>query len=80
MVVVTVLLDDHGLVTIPAVPIPKVFAVAVTIAIAMNFAHGHTVGTDTDSDLFRASGNRAADAHHGDYSDCVLYHCRLLSM
>jgi hypothetical protein len=77
-IVVAVLPDNDGL-AIPAVPIPIVFTVAVTIAVAMNFAHGHAVGAYTDSDFFRAGRNCTADTHHGGYGDCVLDHCVLLS-
>jgi len=79
-IAVVVLLDDDGLVAIPAVPNVLAVAVAVTIAIAMNFANGHAVGTHTDSDFFRAGRNCAADAYHGGDCDCVLNHCVLLSM
>jgi hypothetical protein len=80
MVVVTVLFDDDGFVTIAAVPNVLAVTIAVAITIAMNFAHGHAVGTDADSDFFGAGRNRAEDADHGGYSDCVLYHCVLQSM
>jgi hypothetical protein len=75
-IVVAVLPDNDRFVTIPAVPIPIVFTVAVTIAITMNFAHGHAVWTYTDSDFFRAGRNCAADTYHGSYGDCVLNHLR----
>ncbi|WP_172899775.1 hypothetical protein [Bradyrhizobium erythrophlei] len=75
-VVVTVLPNDNRFVTIPAVPIPKVFT--VTIAITMTFTHGHAMRTYTDSEFFRSSRNCAANTHHGGYCYCVLNHCVLL--
>jgi hypothetical protein len=73
-VVVTVLPNDNRFVTIPAVPIPKVFTVTIAITVTMTFTHGHAIRTYTDSDFFRSSRNCAANTHHGGYCYCVLDH------
>jgi hypothetical protein len=77
-VVVTVLPNDNRFVTIPAVPIPKVFTVTIASTVTMTFTHGHAMRTYTDSEFFRSSRNCAANTHHGGYCYCVLNHCVLL--
>jgi hypothetical protein len=74
-VVITVLPDNNCLITIPAVPIPKMLTVA--IAIAMTFTHRHARRAYTDSDFLRSGGNCAANTHHGGHYYCVSYHCVL---
>jgi hypothetical protein len=49
-VVITILPDNNRLVTISAVPIPKVFTIAITVT--TTFTHGHAMRTYTDSDFF----------------------------
>jgi hypothetical protein len=75
-VVITVLPDNNRFVAISAVPIPKVFTIAITVT--TTFPHGHAMRTYTDSDFFRCSRNCAANTHHGGYCYCVLDHCVLL--
>jgi hypothetical protein len=73
---ISVLPDNDRFVTISAVPIPKVFTIAITVT--TTFTHGHAMRTYTDSDFFRSSRNCAANTHHGGYCYCVLNHRVLL--
>ncbi|MDB5637085.1 MAG: hypothetical protein JWP51_1993 [Bradyrhizobium sp.] len=77
-VVITVLPDNNCLVTISAVPIPKVFTVTIAITVTMTFTHRYATRTYTDSDFVRSSRNCATNTHHGGKCYCASNHDVLL--
>jgi hypothetical protein len=83
-VAVTVPPDNHCLVTISAVPFPKVFtvtiAIPIPIPITMTRTHRYAARTYPDSDFLRGSRNCATNTHHGGDGYCVSNHCVLPQM
>jgi hypothetical protein len=77
VVVVTVLPDDNGLVTISAVTVPKMFTVTIAITVDMTLTHRYAATTYPDSDFLRCSRNCATNTHHGGDGYCVSNHCML---
>ena len=69
-VVVTVLPNNDRFATTPAVPIPIVFTVTVT----MDHTDGHATPAETNTNFFRSGRNCAANGHHSGQCDCVFDH------